>query len=274
MLNIIGSDMPDNKNNNTDRAIVSTLSDFAWYNIEWLIDGIGRRTIKRGFHDLMSIGSQVIKRFEASTKSICLTFDDGPNPDTTTELLSALRRHNVQATLFCVGQHLIRYPSLAKAMLEDGHEIANHTMNHLNLYRVAPRQLLNEVQLCQEAIETTCGVRNKLFRAPYGHFRSDLSRSKHLGIEHFVKWDVTPEWFETSPSRIAENILSFTKDGSIILLHDGLADQEPELSKFVGLAAANSIDLIVPPLKALGFTFKTVSEQVDTVTAVTASDFR
>lgn len=245
-----------------------TFSDAAWNITTRFIDKVGRGTIGRSFEDLMAFGLPTIKKFK-DDKSICLTFDDGPNPRTLYDLLSELRKQQVRATFFCVGRQIAQNPSLAKAICEDGHEIANHTMSHVDLYRVSPATSLREIALCQDAIESVCGVCAQSFRAPWGHFRPDQIRAKRFGIKHFAKWDIAPEWSLTDPHAIARHILSSVGGGSVVLLHDWLADRQPELAEAVGLAAAKSIDLFVPKLKDLGHSFRTLSEQAAMSSAVT-----
>jgi peptidoglycan/xylan/chitin deacetylase (PgdA/CDA1 family) len=249
-----------------------SFADAAWNGTTWFIDAVGHRTIGRGFEDLMAFGVPTIKKFK-DDKSICLTFDDGPNPRTLSGLLSELRKQKVRATFFCVGRYITQNPSLAKAICGDGHEIANHTMSHVDLYRVSPATSLREIALCQDAIESVCGVRAQSFRAPWGHFRSDLIRAKRFGIKHFAKWDTAPQWSLTDPQAIARHILSSVGGGSIILLHDWLADRQPEVAEAVGLANVKAIDLFVPKLKDLGYSFRTFSEQATMSSAVTRIKF-
>jgi peptidoglycan-N-acetylglucosamine deacetylase len=257
----------------SSRSATTRVADFAWRNVARLVDGVGRRTVRRGFHDLMSAGCRITYRFKASN-DVCLTFDDGPSPHSTIEILAALKLHDVRATFYCIGDNAVRYPALAKAIADAGHEIGNHTMTHPDLYRLTQRRLRDEVVACQEALHATCGVPVTTFRAPFGHFRWDLRSATQDGIEHLVKWDVAPAWSECDHTELAQEILRSTKGGAIILLHDGLAGIDEAHSKSAGLAAARTVALIAPTLKASGVRFKTVSQQIAECSAVTTSVFR
>jgi peptidoglycan/xylan/chitin deacetylase (PgdA/CDA1 family) len=243
------------------------VADFAWRNIARLVDGVGRPTVKRGLDDLMSAGCRIIYGFNKSN-GVCLTFDDGPSPHSTLELLAALKLHDVPATFYCIGDNAIRYPTLVKAIADAGHEIGNHTMTHPDLYRVTQGRLRQELLASQEALRPICGVPVTTFRAPYGHFRWGLRSASRFGIEHLVKWDVEPAWDQCDHNVLAEQILRVTKGGSIILLHDSLAGMDEALSKAAGLAAARTVALIAPALKAKGLEFRTVSDQIGEFSAI------
>jgi len=242
------------------RKATTRVTDFVWRNVVRLVDGVGRRTVNRGFDDLMSAGCRIVYRFNESN-GVCLTFDDSPSPHSTLELLAALKLHEVRATFYCIGDNAIRYPKLVKAIADAGHEIGNHSMTHPDLYRVTRGRLRQEVLECQEVLRATCGLPSTTFRAPYGHFRWELRSASRFGIKHLVKWDVEPAWDQCDHNVLAEQILRAVKGGSIIVLHDGLAGIDQALSKAAGLAAARTVALIAPALKAKGLEFRTVSEQ-------------
>jgi chitooligosaccharide deacetylase len=236
------------------------LVDRAWQLTARMIDGVGRRTIDRGFDDLMSAGCKIIRRFENSD-AVYLTFDDGPNPNTTQRLLHALHRERVKGTFFCIGRNARRWPALVQSIARAGHALGNHSMTHPDLYRVGPRRLRNELDACQETLQSIAGPVT-LFRAPYGHFRWDLRFAGATGIKHLIKWDIAPPWNETDPVRLADLILASARPGSIILLHDGLATRDAQLSASAGRAAAECVSLIAPEIRSRGLEFKTIAEQV------------
>src|SRR5439155_8853037 len=91
------------------------------------VNGIGRRTINKGFDELMSVGCRIIYYF-LNSDSVSLTFDDGPNPHSTSKLLAQLEHQEVSATFYCVGQNVARYPDIAKRIAISGHEMGNHSM--------------------------------------------------------------------------------------------------------------------------------------------------
>ncbi len=241
------------------------LANRAWQFTARAIDALGRRTIGKDFDDLMSIGCKINCRFENSD-AVYLTFDDGPNPNTTSRLLHALQRECVKGTFFCIGRNARRWPALVQSIARAGHTLGNHSMTHPDLYRVSPRRLRNELLACQETLESIVGPAT-LFRAPYGHFRWDLRFAGTTGIKHLIKWDVAPPWNETDPFRLADHILASVRPGSIILLHDGLASRDAQLSAAAGAAAAECVRLIAPEIRSRGLEFKTIGEQLGTVCA-------
>lgn len=252
--------------------MTGAISDFAWRNVQRAVDGIGRRTVRRGFDDLMSLGCSIIHKFSDSD-SVCLTFDDSPNPNSTLKILDSLERHRICATFYCIGENVVRYPQLVDAIAKSGHELGNHSMTHPDFYRLMPRRLRWEVESCQAAIQAVCSRSVPSFRAPYGHFRWDLRYLDGVGIERLVKWDIAPPWHETNSGVLAKDILSSVEPGSIILLHDGLAGVDQSLSRAAGIAAAECVDRIAPVLLARGLKFKTVTQQAAEFRPVTSRPF-
>jgi chitooligosaccharide deacetylase len=141
-----------------------------------------------------------------------------------------------------------------------GHELGNHSMTHPDLHRVSPWRLYEELRDCQECLRSICAAPVTAFRAPHGHFRWEMRFAARLGLRNLVKWDVAPPWKETDPAKLAGRILSTVKPGSIILLHDGLAHRDEQLSAAVGAATAECISLIAPEIRSRGVKFKTISE--------------
>ncbi|MFC2114256.1 polysaccharide deacetylase family protein [Bacteroidota bacterium] len=149
-------------------------------------------------------------------KRIFLTFDDGPNPDTTEWILEVLKRYNAKATFFCVGENVHKYPELYKRILEEGHYTGNHTYNHLNTKDVTMSSYINNVKKCADV------VNSRLFRPPYGKIRPRIAkRLKRMGYK-LVLWTVLSYDYdnELSPGFILRKIVRQTKPGSIIVFHD------------------------------------------------------
>ena len=105
-----------------------------------------------------------------SGDGVALTFDDGPNPQTTPRILDTLREHDVRATFFVVGSQVEKHPDLLRQIVEDGHAIGNHTYDHANLSRLSATQMRNELQRTQEAVDKALGYHYemKMMRPPYG----------------------------------------------------------------------------------------------------------
>lgn len=224
------------------------------------ISAIGRRTIGKDFAQIMATGCNLIRRFEDDPNGIYLTFDDSPNDVSTLPILEALGEQGIKATFFCIGRNVVRHPHLAKAIEASGHEVANHSMTHPDLWWISPRKAREDLARCQTYLQAVTGTAATSFRAPYSHFRRDLRSVGNIGLRHLVSCDVSPAWDETSPTAMAELILRDSRPGSIILLHDGLHGVDAELSNKAGAAAATCIGLIAPEIKARGLTFKTLAE--------------
>jgi len=152
---------------------------------------------------------------------IAITFDDGPTPGVTDVVLDELKKRNLHSTFFMIGKRVLEAPELAQRVLAEGHEVCNHTFNHLKLNTLPDQQVDWEIQKAQDTI---CEVTNQIptwLRPPYGAFRKNqigIPQGKQLGV---VFWSVDPrDWSQPGEERIVDTILSQAKPGSIILCHD------------------------------------------------------
>jgi peptidoglycan/xylan/chitin deacetylase (PgdA/CDA1 family) len=157
-------------------------------------------------------------------KAIYLTFDDGPVPGVTPEVLEILRSRNAKATFFCVGDNVHRHPDIFNAIVNDGHSTGNHTFNHLDGWRTLPGEYADNVHHCNKYFQTS------LFRPPYGRFtpREYFLLRKQF---RFILWSVLSGDYHhgTSPDQCLKNVLDYTRDGSIVLFHDSLKAKEKML---------------------------------------------
>lgn len=154
-------------------------------------------------------------RIKTTEKLLCLTFDDGPGPDSTPQLLEILERHNIKALFFCDGRAAEKYPDLIQLIKSKGHLIGNHGFNHLNGWTTSLKRYVTDVSVADNF--TSAG----LFRPSYGHLR--LNQYKALkGKYKIVFWDIMPYDFDKSFG--SGNSLDILKrkirPGSIIVLHD------------------------------------------------------
>jgi peptidoglycan/xylan/chitin deacetylase (PgdA/CDA1 family) len=157
-------------------------------------------------------------------EKVALTFDDGPHEGTTREVLDILRKHKVKATFFLSGVQVVKNPHLPPKILNDGHEIGNHSYNHVELYEMKFKEIVEEISKTQEAIKKCTGFVPKLFRAPYGavNFKIILGALKCRLTT--VRWTVDlHDYLLKEPAEILERMnRSHIKGGEIIYLHDGL----------------------------------------------------
>ncbi len=188
----------------------------------------------------------------SSSNSVALTFDDGPHPKLTPQLLEILKAEDVTATFFMLGSMIEKYPDVARAVAAAGHEVANHSYSHERLPRLSKSEIHEEIVRTQALLEEATGTQAKLFRAPYGStngtVRSELLE-KNLEL---VGWAVDPRDWErgkTSAS-ITSFILKNTRAGDIILLHD------------IHSRSVGAVEDVIHGLKSQGFTFTTAGDLI------------
>lgn len=153
-----------------------------------------------------------------------LTFDDGPNPEVTPQVLDVLATRNARATFFLVGKNVQKYSDLTRRIASEGHAVGNHTFTHPLLFFRSRRFQLDEVVRADEVIEEAIGTKPVWFRPPYGYFDSrTLSVAKQT--EHrLVFWDVdSQDYRDATGAAIARRVLKKAETGSILLLHDNYA---------------------------------------------------
>jgi peptidoglycan/xylan/chitin deacetylase (PgdA/CDA1 family) len=160
----------------------------------------------------------------ADTRNFQLTFDDGPNPQYTPLILDWLKANHLHATFFVVGENANRYPALVKRIMEEGHQIGNHSWSHPKLTAMSDSAVRSQLQRTHEAIVKACGVAPKAFRPPYGA----ISPRQREWIEKefaykTVLWDIdTEDWKARSTGAIAATIEHGIrgKGPHVILAHD------------------------------------------------------
>ncbi|WP_088011816.1 polysaccharide deacetylase family protein [Gottfriedia acidiceleris] len=154
-----------------------------------------------------------------SQKRIALTFDDGPHPVYTTLLLDLLRRHSIKATFFVLGSEAEKYPTIIKKIHEDGHLIGIHNYKHKCNWFLSPKKLKNQIEKTASIIRELTNNDPLYYRPPWGLVSLPLLFQKKLKI---ILWSVMAnDWSSKKGSEgIYTRLISQTKPGSIILLHD------------------------------------------------------
>ncbi len=187
-----------------------------------------------------------------SSSKIAITFDDGPHPKYTREILEILNKYNVPATFFVIGSNADLYPELVKAEIDAGHEIGNHTYTHANLRRERRSDIVEELEATERAIYEADEYRTKLLRPPEGKYTDALEQIADENDYSIILWTVdTRDWAHTKVEKICDNVLGSVKSGDIILFHDHITGGSP---------TPEALDKIIPELKSRGFKFVTVSE--------------
>lgn len=161
-------------------------------------------------------------------KTVYLTFDDGPIPEVTPWALGVLKRHNVKATFFCIGNNIDKHPETFKEIIAAGHAVGNHTYNHLNGWDTDLAMYIANTEYCAKAIQKHMPEGTKLFRPPYGKISSDKANALRLKGYKLIMWDVLSADFDRgiSPEKCLKNVVKNTRNGSIIIFHDSLKAQQ------------------------------------------------
>jgi peptidoglycan-N-acetylglucosamine deacetylase len=201
----------------------------------------------------------VIYKLNSTDKVVALTFDDGPNGQSTRAILDILDREGIKATFFLIGKNVERYPDVAKEIVSRGHSIGNHSYSHPWKLPLENRhEVLKEVDRAEDAIYEATGTKPLLFRPPHG-FRSPwmMSSIRKDGYK-VVTWnDMTYDYMKQSRAKtIAKKIIGRARPGSIIVLHDGLNLNHGIDRKNTTLA----LSTIIRELKKKGYTFATLSD--------------
>ena len=198
--------------------------------------------------------SDVIYSWHDNKKEIALTFDDGPHPRYTPEILEILNEYGIRATFFVIGQNIEWYDGLVQLEYEAGHEIGNHTYSHLNLKTLPYSDVCTEIEEAEAVIGEKIDCRPKLLRPPGGMLGDELVRAARDEDYTLVCWSIdTLDWAHTPSEKIAENVLSSVQGGDIILFHDYVSGKSP---------TPDALRIIIPELIARGYTFVTVSELI------------
>lgn len=159
---------------------------------------------------------------------VALTFDDGPNDAATPQLLEVLARHNVRATFFAMGSYARMRPQIARAVVDAGHLLGNHTISHPKLSMEPASRVRQELVDCNAVLEDVTGVAVRFFRPPFGARRPVVLRiARELGLTP-VTWNVTGyDWDPIGADRILDKLEAgivrnrLRRSGSNLLLHDG-----------------------------------------------------
>lgn len=181
-------------------------------------------------------------------KHVALTFDDGPNPNTTPQVLQILAQAQIHATFFMVGRNVTTYPQLARRVARAGHEIGNHTYDHLQLPNLIAAQVDQELTMTDVAIYQATGTWPRLMRPPYG---SIDQTSVAIAGRPIIQWTVDSEdWKSQNAAMILRMIQQTTTPGAIILLHD------------IQPATVAALPNIISYLQAQGYQFVTIDDLI------------
>ncbi|MFD1616237.1 polysaccharide deacetylase family protein [Gelatiniphilus marinus] len=184
-----------------------------------------------------------IWNIQTTSKTIYLTFDDGPTPEITNWTLDVLKQYNAKASFFCIGNNIEKHPEIFNNIINDGHTTGNHTHNHIKGWKTKTKDYLANISEAQNVIKSQI-LKNKfqdldthhskiknqkslivnLFRPPYGQIKPKQGKQL-IGLGYkIIMWDVLSfDWDTTVSSKdCLNNVISKTKNGSIIVFHDSV----------------------------------------------------
>ncbi|WP_414562006.1 MULTISPECIES: polysaccharide deacetylase family protein [unclassified Anabaena] len=187
-------------------------------------------------------------------KVIALTFDDGPWPDTTVQVLNILKENNVKGTFFVVGQNVKNYPDMVRRVIADGHAIGNHTWHHWYHY-MNPKAAAYEVDNTTDLIYQTTGVKTNLFRPPGGIMHNGVAAYARNRKYAIIMWSSDSlDYARPSVSRLINNVFGHAKPGGIVLLHDGGGNRSQTVQ---------ALPEIISKFRQQGYSFVTIPELLE-----------
>ena len=240
-------------------------------------DGVGRLPGPSGHVPVVvSSGGPVISASAQGTagqartvsvrsRTIALTFDDGPDPNWTPKILEVLRRNNVRATFFVVGTAVADHPEILRQIVEDGHQVGIHTFTHADLGQVPPWRQSVELNETQLAVAGATGRTTSLMRPPYSSSNDALDdvewaavrRAADQGYLTVLTTLDSEDWRRPGVDHIIANATPSNSAGQVLLMHDAGGDRAQTVT---------ALGQLLPRLKAEGFTFATVSDAVGVAT--------
>ncbi len=203
--------------------------------------------VLKGGHEkgILGVGSNEVYA-DSEQKKIALTFDDGPHPFYTEQLLDGLKERGVVVTFFVTGEHANLHPDIIGRMQEEGHLIGNHTYSHIQLRQGNREKYVEELQLTSRVIEEIIGEETLYVRPPYGSWDKSLEQELNMIP---VLWTVDPlDWCSEDVGSIVRRVTGTVDENDIILMHDYFA---------TSVTAALQI---VDELLERGYSFVTVEE--------------
>ena len=197
---------------------------------------------------------QLLWRLPTQEKLLYLSFDDGPHASATEFVLDQLKAHGAKACFFCIGKNVVKHPEIYERILQEGHQVGNHTQHHMNGWENT------EAAYLQEVAAAAVHIQSPLFRPPYGRIkRAAISKVKALlnerylglGSSKIVMWDVLSGDFDTqiSGETCFQNVIKHAGPGSIIVFHDSTKAWD---------RMSYALPKVLQHFSALGYRFETI----------------
>ncbi|MEK4759716.1 polysaccharide deacetylase family protein [Viridibacillus sp. FSL E2-0187] len=200
---------------------------------------------------------QMLWDINTEEKIIAITFDDGPHPKYTGQVLDLLAKYKAKATFFVVGEMAEKHPELVLREYNEGHELANHTYSHP--YKTSPKKFEEELKKTNEIIYSITGFSPVLFRPVGGQFDEkmiDIATKNGYKVVIWSWHQDTEDWKGIWSQKIVNKVLQGSKPGNVILFHDGGGNRTQTLK---------ALEKIIPELQKQGYKFVTISELIASV---------
>ncbi len=196
---------------------------------------------------------ELIKSFDAppADRYIALTFDDGPHHSYTPQILDILRNEGAKATFFVVGSRAETYPEIITSIAAGGHDVGNHTWQHISLTRSTNEKAIESLRKTNELISGLTGRQCTIVRPPFGHTNQKVKNILHNQGWHEILWDSdSRDWENKNPDHILHRVMKSARPGSIVLFHD------------IHPGAAKMLPTMIRAFKANGYRFITISDLI------------
>lgn len=189
-------------------------------------------------------------RIKIDTPIIYLTFDDGPNPIASSYVLSILKKHNIKATFFCVGDNIRKFPETLNEIKMGNHAFGNHTQNHLKGWSTDTKAYTENIEECTKSFQQV-GINTSIFRPPYGRIKK--KQGQHILSQGYkiIMWDILSYDYDKTISiqNSLSHIIRKSRNGSIVVFHDS-EKALPQLKQI--------LEPYIVAMKQKGYTFSTI----------------
>ena len=211
------------------------------------------------FDEAVLVRKGTIFYYPHNDKVVALTFDDGPSPIWTPKILDELKKANIKATFFMLGEHVAKYPEVARRVAEEGHEIGNHTYDHHVLLYYKLEELEKEIKDTERIIQKVTGKTTRYFRPPKAWLTAqEKKKINELGYK-VILWSLnSKDWVTFDDKYIVKYIVRHIKSGDIILFHDSGGVFGTEGGD--RYETVKTIPRLVEALTKKGYRFVTISE--------------
>jgi peptidoglycan-N-acetylglucosamine deacetylase len=198
----------------------------------------------------------MINEIPTAQRVVAITFDDGPNPVYTPQVLEIFSEAKGKATFFMIGEQMRNHPDVVKQVADQGHEIGNHTFTHPKLSELSEQDCLKEIEETEKLIEEMAGRKPVVFRPPYFDYNQDTvsliqkRRYPMIGALNLEAQD----WEQPGVQHILGKSRAAVKNGSILIFHDGYGERSQTIE---------AVRMLVSELTSQGYQLVTVSELLD-----------